>query len=656
MVVDNLGMTREQRANADSIVEAVQHYVEGHINESVERRNFRRRIQHAGETFDDFLVSLRELAKTCKFCSDECTQKNVRDQIIEGLLDGDTVETLLWERDLTLQDTILKCRGQEAAKRQRAEIVSEAFPHVKKTSTSSRKRLCQGCGGDIHQGGRKQCPAYEVTCHNCKRIGHFARVCRSQHSRQSSRSPQPSAYAISIPTANLSPTIVSDGFERAPTIGVHISSLNGSTDLEVLPDLGADISVAGLSTLKWLQEHGDNLLPSGITPHAVNGTSMRPMGRIPVTLQLKGISYEENLHIYPEVSGTILSWRAARGLNILPSSYPQPSPQVALISTDESGPKDIGKPEPTTASVTATNGSDPRDVIKADFPTVFNDNVTSMDGELFHIALSADAKPFCVNTPRAVPFAYREKLEKELKLLQSQGIIAPVTEPMEWCAPIVVTSKKESAEIRMCVDLSHLNKYVRRERYQSPTPAQAVADIASEQARVFTKIDARKGYHQCPLDGESQQLTTFITPCGRFKYLRAPYGISSISEHYNRRMDEALAGLSGFRRIVDDVVIYDRDPEQHDHHVRRFLQRCADLNITLNENKFVYAQPEVRFAGFVHQQRGIESILQLRRPSVDSRLHPIVPIFVLFLGWLISCQPVQMPLLRHSRLSVLSLA
>lgn len=117
----------------------------------------------------------------------------------------------------------------------------------------------------------------------------------------------------------------------------------------------------------------------------------------------------------------------------------------------------------------------------------------------------------------------------------------------EWCAPIVVTPKKGTENIRMCVDLSHLNKYVKRERYQCSTPAEAVADIASNNAKIFTKLDALKGYHQCPLDKESQLLTTFIAPFGRFKYLRAPYGISSISEHYNRRMDEAFAGLKGYR-------------------------------------------------------------------------------------------------------------
>ena len=121
----------------------------------------------------------------------------------------------------------------------------------------------------------------------------------------------------------------------------------------------------------------------------------------------------------------------------------------------------------------------------------------------------------------------------------------------------------------------------------------------AENAQIFTKIDAKKGYHQCPLDKESQDLTTFITPFGRFKFLRAPYGISSISEHYNRRMDEAFAGLRGFRRVVDDIVIYDQNRAEHGPHVRQFLQQCAEKNITLNLSKWKFAQPTVEFARFI---------------------------------------------------------
>jgi len=46
----------------------------------------------------------------------------------------------------------------------------------------------------------------------------------------------------------------------------------------------------------------------------------------------------------------------------------------------------------------------------------------------------------------------------------------------------------------LCVDLSKLNKYVIQERYMSPTPAEAVADIAAQEAKYFTVINAMKGY------------------------------------------------------------------------------------------------------------------------------------------------------------------
>ena len=64
-----------------------------------------------------------------------------------------------------------------------------------------------------------------------------------------------------------------------------------------------------------------------------------------------------------------------------------------------------------------------------------------MDSEQFHIFFLEEAKPFCVCTPKSIPFAYRDKLQAKLQLLQDQNIIAP--EPTAWCTSIVVTPKKE---------------------------------------------------------------------------------------------------------------------------------------------------------------------------------------------------------------------
>ena len=590
-IVENLGLSDDQRGNVTHIVKAISQYVEGQINESVERRRFRQRKQQQGEAFDDFLVSLRELAKTCNFCSSECTQKSIRDQIVEGLLDGDTVEVLLKESALTLENTISKCRAQEAARQQRAEITSMSLVSTQVQAVQKQppphqpNPTCPWCGATKRHSNRQSCPAFGVTCHICNRLGHFARVCRSRrHMLPLPTQPQqqpPSTKTVYVQTHIANTT--GPPIEPAPTIRLEASSLNGCTTITALPDSGAEISLAGPSLLSELNEHPDNLLPSPISPRAVNGSSMHPIGKIPIAIRFGDKELTEEFHIYPKVSGMILSWKIAKQFHILPDHYPTPI---------------------TNPSIVAQTKVLPPNDIRSEFPLVFNGEIKTMEGERFHITLSDDAKPFCVHTPRAIPYAYRDKLQAELQLLQQQNIISPVTEPTEWCAPIVVTPKKGTDKIRMCVDLSHLNKYVKRERYQSVTPAQAVADIASNNAKVFTKLDALKGYHQCPLDDASQILTTFITPFGRFKYLRAPYGISSISEHYNRRMDEAFAGLSGYRRIVDDVVIYDSDQESHAAHVRQFLQRCTDCGITLNSDKWEYAQTQVTFAGFQLSSEG----------------------------------------------------
>ena len=193
-------------------------------------------------------------------------------------------------------------------------------------------------------------------------------------------------------------------------------------------------------------------------------------------------------------SGQLLSWYTARDLGFLPPTYPS---QMSSVGVRTSTVATSGAPQPVKHQITK------EDLIR-EYPQVFSDVPRPMPGEQFHIGLEDDVVPYCVTTPRTIPYAYRDKEKAELDRMVSERIIAPVTEPTRWCAPIVVAPKKETDNIRLCVDFTKLNKYVRRERYQSPTPM--------------------SGYHQCPLDEESRPLTTVITPFGRFQFLRAPFG------------------------------------------------------------------------------------------------------------------------------------
>ena len=245
--------------------------------------------------------------------------------------------------------------------------------------------------------------------------------------------------------------------DPAPTLTVHIQALNGQATVEVLPDSGANISAAGVDFLTHFNEHVLNLLPSDVKPRAVNGNILSPIGSLKAVISIGRRSVEDHFHIYKSVSGALLSWKTAKSLGILPPKYPEPLPEIPaspLVSAvRKSGSQMLDHTPPVTKEL---------DLMK-EFPTVFDGQIRTMPGEVFKIVLTEDAKPFCISTPRTISYAYLGPTKDELELLESQGIIAKQTEPTDWCAPIVVTRKKNSEHIRLCVDLSHLNRFVKRE-------------------------------------------------------------------------------------------------------------------------------------------------------------------------------------------------
>ena len=116
-----------------------------------------------------------------------------------------------------------------------------------------------------------------------------------------------------------------------------------------------------------------------------------------------------------------------------------------------------------------------------------------------------------------------EETKKELDQMVQQGVIKPVGDvATTWCHPMVCVEKPHGG-FRICVDLTKLNKYVKRPIHPGPSPNEDVSDIPPKQ-RYFTTMDALKGYWQIPLSEEAQPLTTFITPWGRYMFCRAPMG------------------------------------------------------------------------------------------------------------------------------------
>ena len=125
--------------------------------------------------------------------------------------------------------------------------------------------------------------------------------------------------------------------------------------------------------------------------------------------------------------------------------------------------------------------------------------------------------------------------------------------------------------------------------------------------KYFTTLDALKGYWPIPLSEEAQPLTTFITPWGRYMFCRAPMGLSSTGDKYNLLMDAAFDGIHNVKKIIDEILTYDSKLSQHVTNVRKLLKRCRMHGISMSEKKFVFAQPEVKYVGYVVNGEGTKA-------------------------------------------------
>ena len=73
----------------------------------------------------------------------------------------------------------------------------------------------------------------------------------------------------------------------------------------------------------------------------------------------------------------------------------------------------------------------------------------------------------------------------------------------------------------------------------------------------------------------------------------------------------SLEGLTGYKKVVDDVVIYSNTLEEHGRDVRAFMTRCQEKGISLNRKKLQLAKQEVKFSGFIISHDGYRPDPQL---------------------------------------------
>lgn len=648
-------------------------YVKPKSNFRVARFQLRALKQESGETVDAFMTRARVLAKECEY-----TDKD--EQLLDTLIAGVNMEEIqrkLISKDktLTLDQALTIVRGFEATRSQMADIqgmkVQSITRNPRYPSKPTQRRAkpekpnvpdmpqgkCWNCGGGHSRTSK--CPVSNIECNFCHKRGHVERMCITKKKTTASdkMQSQREVHNISNETDNLEMMsqdfegFVIDSVEIVPNTNVkYVETIynegskdqafacimletknSGTFSVKCKLDSGAQTNVMPLRVYKQL--YPDNLNKNG-NPTGLNNTSIQlsAYGGSPIkqfgTFSVKSSHKNKQRYITFHVTDTggltMLGLNSCMDLGFLNLNCENKSDcsqchKKCDISAIES------VPNAKSRHVFGNTTQSPKEDMIAQFPDCFK-GVGLFPG-VYHIDLKPNAEPV-IQPPRRVPESLKVPLQRELKRMVDLDIIEPVDGPTDWVNSLVYITKP-NGDLRICLDPCDLNKSIRREHHYTPTLDDILPQLNG--AKVFSILDARSGYWNVQLDRESQLLTTFNSPYGRFCFKRLPFGLVSAQDIFQKKIDQTFDSITGVIGIADDIVVFGTNEAEHDQNLYSMLERTRQVGLRLNPEKCVIKERKIKFFGNYLTDAGlqpdpdkIKAILEMESPTSVAELQSVL--------------------------------
>jgi hypothetical protein len=170
--------------------------------------------------------------------------------------------------------------------------------------------------------------------------------------------------------------------------------------------------------------------------------------------------------------------------------------------------------------------------------------------------------------------------------------------------------KKKDETLIFFIDFRQLNKVTIKNKYPLPRIAHLFDQL--KDAKIFSKIDLRLGYHQVRIKGEYISKTVFRTRYGHYEFTVVPFGLSNAPTVFMCLMNGVFREYLDKFVIVflDDILIYSKSEEENEQHLRMVLQILSEHQLYAKLSKCSFYQKQIHYLGHIISKDGIVVDLQ----------------------------------------------
>ncbi|KAG2792677.1 hypothetical protein PC129_g23003 [Phytophthora cactorum] len=203
------------------------------------------------------------------------------------------------------------------------------------------------------------------------------------------------------------------------------------------------------------------------------------------------------------------------------------------------------------------------------------------------------------------PPAKAQFIREYVKSLVDNGLVEQNNASRWACAVVPVRKPGTSDKFRLTIDYRLINSMT--VPIAGTMPTAATTNESFHDKKVFASFDFTQGFWQLPLNEESRELFSFITPDGVYTPARVPQGAMDSAFHFQSQVQTTLAPLIPPSALVwvDDVILFAATVPGLLETLKVFFEIVKEANFKLTMANSSLFELEIKWCGRLISSEGV---------------------------------------------------